>query len=132
MYTIHEVSKKYDLTYDALRYYEKEGLIPEISRNSQGQREYSDNDLSEINKLVHLRKLGASVDDCKKIMSLFKNPNPTAQDYQNGINFLNQLDKDLDDRISEIQQQKQFLANKTARFKSELDKLTESNSIKNN
>ena len=31
--TIAEVSKKYNLTPDTIRYYEKEGLIPKIPRN---------------------------------------------------------------------------------------------------
>ncbi len=34
--TIAEVSKKYDLTADTLRYYERIGIIPSVNRNSSG------------------------------------------------------------------------------------------------
>ena len=34
--TISEVSKKYGLTQDTLRYYERIGLIPYINRTSSG------------------------------------------------------------------------------------------------
>jgi DNA-binding transcriptional MerR regulator len=37
--TIAEVSKKYDLTQDTLRYYERIGLIPVVNRNKNGIRD---------------------------------------------------------------------------------------------
>ena len=37
--TISEVSKKYDLTPDTIRYYEKEGLIPKAPRTKSGIRD---------------------------------------------------------------------------------------------
>ncbi len=41
--TIAEVSKKYDLTPDTIRYYEKEGLIPRVPRNKSGIRDFNEN-----------------------------------------------------------------------------------------
>ena len=38
--TIAEVSRKYDITADTLRYYEKIGLIPPVPRSKSGIREY--------------------------------------------------------------------------------------------
>lgn len=40
--TITEVSKKYDLKADTLRYYERIGLIPSVPRQSNGNRYYPD------------------------------------------------------------------------------------------
>ena len=34
--TISETAKKYDLTPDTLRYYERIGMIPEVTRNANG------------------------------------------------------------------------------------------------
>ena len=42
--TITEVSKKYGLSADTLRYYERIGLIPPVHRNSSGNRDYTEND----------------------------------------------------------------------------------------
>lgn len=38
--TIAEVSKKFDLSADTLRYYERVGLIPGLKRNKSGIREH--------------------------------------------------------------------------------------------
>ena len=42
--TITEVSKKYALSQDTLRYYERIGLIPAVNRNKSGIRDYTDED----------------------------------------------------------------------------------------
>ena len=42
---IKEVSQKFGLSQDTLRYYEKIGLIDYVQRNSQGIRDYQDKDL---------------------------------------------------------------------------------------
>ncbi|HPC76849.1 MAG TPA: MerR family DNA-binding transcriptional regulator, partial [bacterium] len=42
--TISEVSKKYEISPDTLRYYERIGLIPKIYRNGNGIREYTEED----------------------------------------------------------------------------------------
>lgn len=46
--TIKEVSKKYDISVDTLRYYEKIGLLPPIKRNSKGYREYTEMDCNWV------------------------------------------------------------------------------------
>lgn len=40
--TISEVSKKYGLTADTIRYYEKVGLIPKVPKNKSGIREFDE------------------------------------------------------------------------------------------
>ena len=40
--TIAEVSKKYDITSDTLRYYERIGLIPPVPRTKSGIRDYDE------------------------------------------------------------------------------------------
>lgn len=40
--TITEVSKKYDISQDTLRYYERIGLIPAVKRTKGGMRDYSE------------------------------------------------------------------------------------------
>ena len=40
--TIAEVSKKFDLSADTLRYYERIGLIPHVPRNKSGIRDYDE------------------------------------------------------------------------------------------
>lgn len=42
--TITEVSKKYDISTDILRYYERVGLILSVNRNKSGVRDYTEED----------------------------------------------------------------------------------------
>ena len=42
--TIKEVCEKYNLTPDTLRYYERVGVIPEVTRTAGGIRDYQEED----------------------------------------------------------------------------------------
>lgn len=42
--TITEVSSRYDLSQDTLRYYERIGLIPSVNRKQSGVRDYTEED----------------------------------------------------------------------------------------
>lgn len=43
--TIKEVSKKFGISQDTLRYYERVGMIPPVTRTSGGIRDYNESDL---------------------------------------------------------------------------------------
>ncbi|ETY72587.1 MerR family transcriptional regulator [Lactiplantibacillus fabifermentans T30PCM01] len=124
MHTIQEVAQQFNLTYDALRYYEKAGLLVNIQRDKNGRRVYSDDDLAELNRLVHLRQLGASVADTKTMLARFNDPHKSLESYDAGIEFLEQLDAQLDQKIAAIEQQKLFLSHKITRFKNERSQLS--------
>ncbi len=47
--TISEVSKKYDITADTLRYYERIGLIPPVPRTKSGLRDYDESSCNWVN-----------------------------------------------------------------------------------
>ena len=44
--TIKEVSEELGLTQDTLRYYEKVGMIPSVTRTEGGIRDYQENDIA--------------------------------------------------------------------------------------
>ena len=46
--TIKEVSEKYDISQDTLRYYERVGLIPPVSRTAGGIRNYNESYLGWV------------------------------------------------------------------------------------
>jgi DNA-binding transcriptional MerR regulator len=58
---ISEVSEKYGLTQDALRYYERIGIIPAVKRNRNGIREYDDYSCGWIEFIHCMRKAGIQV-----------------------------------------------------------------------
>ncbi len=69
--TITEVSKKYDVPPDTLRYYEKEGLIPYVNRTNGGMRNYSEEDCIRIRFIKCMRSAGLSIEVLKKYFDLF-------------------------------------------------------------
>lgn len=60
--TITEVSKKYDISSDTLRYYERIGLIPKIPRKKNGNRYYSEGMQGWIEMIVCLRHSSVTVE----------------------------------------------------------------------
>ena len=48
-YTIREISEMFELPSSTLRYYESEGLLPEVPKSSSGQRIYSDEHVERLN-----------------------------------------------------------------------------------
>ena len=60
--TISEVSKKYGLSQDTLRYYEKVGAIPPVHRTKSGVRDYTAEDCGWVDLVKCMRGAGLSVE----------------------------------------------------------------------
>lgn len=60
-YTIGEIAREYDVSADALRYYEDMGLIKPL-RSGSGYRLYTDHDIWKLNVIKNLRSLDFSID----------------------------------------------------------------------
>ena len=68
---ISEVSKKYDIPVDTLRYYEKAGLLPNVRKNSSGIRDYSESDCGWVEFIKCMRGAGLPVEVLKRYIELF-------------------------------------------------------------
>lgn len=62
MLTIKEVSQKYDISQDTLRYYERIGMIPTVNRTSGGIRDYQEDDLSWVELAKCMRSAGLPIE----------------------------------------------------------------------
>lgn len=60
--TIKEVSEKFDLSQDTLRYYERVGMIPPVTRTASGIRDYQEKDLSWVELAKCMRSAGLPVE----------------------------------------------------------------------
>jgi MerR family transcriptional regulator, aldehyde-responsive regulator len=69
---IAEVSGKYDLSQDTLRYYERVGLIPPVNRNRSGHRDYSEEDLRWVEFIKCMRGVGLPVEVLIEYVGLFQ------------------------------------------------------------
>lgn len=60
--TIKEVSEKYGISQDTLRYYERIGLIPPVPRTPGGIRDYQEKDLGWVEQAVCMRSAGVQIE----------------------------------------------------------------------
>lgn len=75
--TIAEVSKKYEITPDTLRYYERIGLIPPVPRTSSGIRNYDKESCGWIELMKCMRKAGVQVEALIEYVDLFRRGDST-------------------------------------------------------
>lgn len=68
--TISEVSEKYGLSRDTLRYYERVGIIPPVHRTSGGLRDYTEEDCKWVELVKCMRSAGLSVEVLKEYVNL--------------------------------------------------------------
>ena len=74
---IAEVSKKYDLSPDTLRYYERVGMIPRVNRNKSGIRDYTREDCKWVELAKCMRSAGLPVEVMIEYLLLFQQGNTT-------------------------------------------------------
>ena len=67
MYTIGQVSEMFGLPISTLRYYDKQGLFPEMERVS-GIRKFNDTELEALRVIECLKKSGLEIKDIKQFM----------------------------------------------------------------
>lgn len=70
IYSIKEVSELTGLTHSTIRYYEKEGLIPNIDRDKNSIRQYTKEDIVWIDFLSKLKNMEMPISEMKKYATL--------------------------------------------------------------
>lgn len=60
-YTIQQAAQKVNLTVHTLRYYDKEGLLPFVSRDKSGNRAFSESDLDWLGLICCLKDTGMPI-----------------------------------------------------------------------
>lgn len=78
--TIAEVGKKYDITPDTLRYYERIGLISDVPRTKNGIRDYDEKSCKRIEFIKCMRNAGIEIDILSKYISLIETGKSTVEE----------------------------------------------------
>lgn len=76
--TIAEVSKKYDISADTLRYYERIGLIPPVPRTKSGIRDYDEVSCGWIELMKCMRAAGVQIEALIEYVALFQQGDATV------------------------------------------------------
>lgn len=70
MYSAKEASEITGVSTATLRYYEKEKLLPQVARNSQKYRQYTDEDIEWIKMIQCMRMANIPIHSIKEYVSL--------------------------------------------------------------
>lgn len=70
MYTMKEACREVGMTYEALKFYCNEGLVPNVKRDANNYRVFDDRDIAWIKSLTCLKNCGMSIQDMKQYIAL--------------------------------------------------------------
>ena len=110
--TIAEVSRKYDISADTLRYYERIGLIPPVPRTRGGLRDYGEESCGWIQLMKCMRAAGVQIEALIEYVDLFQQGDATL-DARKAL-LVEQRDQ-LVSRMAEMQASLDLLNQKIAR-----------------
>ena len=99
--TIAEVSKKYDITPDTLRYYERIGLIPPVPRTKGGVRNYDETSCGWVELMKCMRAAGVQIDALIDYVALYQRGAETLEARKN---LLIEQRRQLQARMAEMQE----------------------------
>ena len=75
--TIAEVSRKYEISADTLRYYERIGLIPPVPRTKSGLRDYDEDSCGWVELMKCMRAAGVQIEALIEYVALFQQGDDT-------------------------------------------------------
>ncbi len=70
--TIKEVSEKYGISQDTLRYYERIKVIPKVTRTAGGIRDYQEEDLKWVEHVICMRNAGLPIETLIEYLELYQ------------------------------------------------------------
>lgn len=105
--TIKEVSEKYNISQDTLRYYERVGLIPAVARTSGGIRNYTEKDFGWIENAICMRNAGVPIEALIEYVKL----------YQEGDSTIVARMELLKEQLDDLEAQKQKIEETMERLK---------------
>ena len=111
--TIMEVSKKYGISPDTLRYYERIGLIPAVPRNRSGIRDYDEAACGWVELMKCMRAAGVQIDALIDYVALCQQGDGTAAQRKA---ILVEQRRQLADRMADMQRSLDRLDEKIAQY----------------
>lgn len=79
MYYTQDVKKIVGINSSAMRYYEKEGILPIVKRDNNGSRTYTDENIEWLKFIKLLRATDMGIEDIKYYVYLFNQGHSTIE-----------------------------------------------------
>ncbi|MGY3039123.1 MerR family copper efflux transcriptional regulator [Rhodanobacter sp. TND4EL1] len=105
--TIGAVAKRVGVAIDTIRYYEREGLLPEPQRRASGYRSYGEGTVSQLRFIRRAKDLGFTLEEIRELLTL-------STDRQRGVKAVKQRAQKrlaaIEQRIVDLQRVRDGLA----------------------
>ena len=101
LFTMMEVCREANMTYQTLKYYCNQGLVPNVKRDKNNRRVFDRHDIEWVKSLVCLKKCGMSIEEMKEYLALCLEGAPSIP--QRKI-MLAEKQKRLREQLAEIQE----------------------------
>ena len=97
--TIGAVAKRVGVAIDTIRYYEREGLLPEPERRASGYRSYDESAVRQLRFIRRAKDLGFTLEEIRDLLAL-------SADRHRGVKAVKQRAEQrlaaIDERIAEL------------------------------
>jgi len=103
-YSISDLSKEFDLTTRAIRFYEDMGLLqPQRSGPGARTRVYSVRDRTRLKLTLRAKRLGLSLIEAKEIIDMYDSPRDTGPQLQKFLLVIAAHQKQLENQMADLQ-----------------------------
>ena len=110
---ILKVSEKFGISQDTLRYYERVGLIPPVTRTPSGIRDYQESDLGWVENAVCMRNAGVPIEALIEYVKLYQMGDTT---FEARRQLLQEQYDALQEQKEQIEETMKRLAYKVSRY----------------
>lgn len=100
LYSMKDVCRKTGMTYEALKFYCNQGLVPNVKRDANNYRVFDDRDVAWIESLGCLKRCGMSIQEMKHYVGLCSQGEASIPKRQD---LLDQKRGQLLERIRELE-----------------------------
>ncbi|WP_019805724.1 stress response transcriptional regulator NmlR [Streptococcus mutans] len=108
-----------DVSADTIRYYERIGLLPRITRTNSGVRDFTEREIGILEFVRCFRKAGMSVEALIEYISLLEEGEGTERER---LRLLTEQRDEMDDRIYELNQARERLNYKIENYENIIQK----------
>lgn len=112
MYTMMQACREADMTYQTLKFYCNEGLVPNVKRDMNNRRVFDEKDVKWIKDLTCLKRCGMSIQEMREYLALCLQGESTIPERKRVLEkkqtALREQIKELQDSIDYIDFKQQF------------------------
>ena len=112
-YSIREISELFSLPASTLRYYESEGLLPNVEKSSSGQRIYTEKHIERLNCINCFKRTGMTIPQLRKF---FEYETDEAQYIDDIICLLKKKKKIVDEKLRQLQKDSAHVHHKVKHY----------------